>query len=284
MLVSPAPPYLNPLLIFLGGLATVYSPLQGAAANKEPPASGKVGLGVSAGLFIFALYFLMTPVCLWMDGQKNADGKPELILMGSNIGWLAAFLTAGMFVWGGGPVVLPMLMIALVPGFVSPTVFLTGIAFAEMMPGPVFNMSCFLGVQIALKQNDIHWLLGTVLAWMCLVGPGVGLTFGAMPLWDKLKSLAWYKKALPGLNAAAVGLLLSTLFVVYAKLEARAQEIEAVNETRALVLCAYAFVAMQAKSADHLVPFAVLVAAALGVAWAKWAQQQEQGAPAATFI
>merc|ERR1712194_586528 len=112
-----------------------------------------------------------------------------------------------MFVWGGGPVVLPMLMIALVPspgnpGFISSTIFLTGIAFAEMMPGPVFNMSCFLGVQIALSQGDIHWLWGTFLAWFCLVGPGVALTFGAMPLWDKLRSLAWYKKALPGLNAA----------------------------------------------------------------------------------
>jgi chromate transporter len=285
MLVSPAPPYLNPLLIFLGGMATIASPLGGAAANKELPAGGKVGLGVYAGLFIFLLYFLMTPVCLWMDGQKDADGRPYVEVMGLNIGWLAAFLTAGMFVWGGGPVVLPMLMIALVDpnasssaelghGFVSATVFLTGIAIAEMMPGPVFNMSCFLGVQIALNL-DFPWVLGTVLAWACLVGPGVGLTFGAMPLWDKLRSNAWYKKALPGLNAAAVGLLLSTLFVVYNKLEARAAEMHFVNQSRALVLLAYAFVSMQSKSADHLVPLVVLVAAALGVAWAMYAPKED---------
>ena len=79
-------------------------------------------------------------------------------------GWIMPFLTAGtcesntcgafecwncmelpgMFVWGGGPVVLPMLMTFLTPTWISPTIFLAGISFAEMMPGPVFNISCDL--------------------------------------------------------------------------------------------------------------------------------------------
>merc|ERR1712222_207658 len=70
--------------------------------------------------------------------------------------------------------------------FIDKTIFLTGIALAEMMPGPVFNMACFLGVQLALN-NGFNWIAGTFLAWLCLVGPGVTLTFGAMPLWNRLR-------------------------------------------------------------------------------------------------
>lgn len=57
--------------------------------------------------------------------------------------WYVTLVT-GMFVWGGGPVVLPMLMTFLTPQWISPTIFLAGISFAEMMPGPVFNISCNL--------------------------------------------------------------------------------------------------------------------------------------------
>ena len=58
----------------------------------------------------------------------------------------------GMFVWGGGPVVLPMLMTFLTPSWISPTIFLAGISFAEMMPGPVFNISCILPARYASRR------------------------------------------------------------------------------------------------------------------------------------
>merc|ERR1712087_977519 len=106
-------------------------------------------------------------------------------------------------------------MTVLTPGWIGQTIFLTGIALSEMMPGPVFNLSCFLGVQSSLA-NGFPWPMGTLLCWLALMGPGAVLTFGAMPLWNKLRSFEAYSRALPGLNAAAVGLLLSTVFSVYA--------------------------------------------------------------------
>ncbi|CAE8710172.1 unnamed protein product, partial [Polarella glacialis] len=173
MLLSPQPAWLNPTLIFAGGLITCYFPVSNTDAAKNLTAAGKVGLNTSGGLFIFGLYVVMAVFTMY----KAATDRGPFI----------SFLTAGMFVWGGGPVVLPMLMTVLAPHFISQTIFLTGIALAEMMPGPVFNMSCFLGVQLALSSG-MSWQLGTFMAWAGLVGPGVVLIFGAMPLWDKLRS------------------------------------------------------------------------------------------------
>ena len=50
----------------------------------------------------------------------------------------------------------------LTPHWISPTIFLAGISFAEMMPGPVFNISCgsarFGLNRIECFQNHVAWL------------------------------------------------------------------------------------------------------------------------------
>jgi len=235
----------NPALIILGGAITAISPVESASQTAETGKAGKTGLPIWAAVGVFILYFL---VAAWTIYDAYHDK-----------GWLIPFLTAGMFVWGGGPVVLPMLMTQLSPGWISQTIFLTGIALAEMMPGPVFNMSAFLGVQLALKNGNLSWPVGTVLAWIGLIGPGVILVFGAMPLWDKLRSFQVYKHALPGLNAAAVGLLVSTVFVVYGAMEARSPWAAG---SRALAAVSYAAIEMKAD-----VPLTVLLAALVGLCW-----------------
>mmetsp|Transcript_9369 Transcript_9369/g.24221 ORF Transcript_9369/g.24221 Transcript_9369/m.24221 type:complete len:423 (+) Transcript_9369:59-1327(+) len=246
LVVSPAPAWMNPGLIFLGGAVTAIFPVvkkDGSTAICQ--AEHKTGLTAKAAVAIFILYLL---VAVWTM-YKTASDK----------GWLIPFLTAGMFVWGGGPVVLPMLMTVLTPYWISQTIFLTGIAFAEMMPGPVFNMACFLGVQLALA-NDFPWWAGTILCWAGLVLPGVILTFGALPLWTQFRELGVYQRALPGLNAAAVGLLVCTIFLVYGALEARSPFPAG---SRAVALLAYA--AIEHGKAN--VPLTVLVAGCVGACW-----------------
>jgi len=247
MIVSPAPAYLNPTLIFLGGAITAISPVDKKADGASVDVSReKQGLPVAAGVAIFIAYFAVAAFTLWKDTHKD-------------IGFVMPFLTAGMFVWGGGPVVLPMLMTYLTPTWINPTVFLAGISFAEMMPGPVFNIACFLGVQLALN-NGWAWYEGTFLCWMGLMAPGILLIFAAVPLWEKLRSFEVYSKALPGLNAAAVGLLLPTVFLVYNTLEERSPwQIG----SRALAVAAFYAV----EIAKQNVPLIVGIAGLLGFLW-----------------
>lgn len=242
---APAPAWLNPSLIFLGGAITAIAPIDKMGDSKVVEARGKTGLPAAAGVAIMILYVLVAAFTIWMDTFDK--------------GFIMPFLTAGMFVWGGGPVVLPMLMTYLTPAWINPTVFLAGISFAEMMPGPVFNISCFLGVQLALN-NGWPWMLGTSLCWLGLMGPGITLIFGAVPLWDKLRNFEIYNKALPGLNAAAVGLLLPTVFLVYNTLEERSPW---KSGSRSLAVIAYYLVDI----AKVNVPLTVIGAGILGFVW-----------------
>lgn len=254
LVLSPTPAWLNPALILCGGLVSFVCTSAGEA-KASTAVAGKSGLPVWAGACIFVLYFIVSGCTMYLLGKGEGS-------------WIIPFLAAGLFVWGGGPVVLPFLMISLAgpPGsndadyWISKTVFLTGIALAEMMPGPVFNISCFFGVQLALN-SDYPWYLGTLWAWLGLVGPGVALTFAAMPLWEKLRNFEAYKRALPGLNAAAVGLLVSTVFLVYGALEERASKSGKLSIARAVALGAYAAMDLAKVGA----PETVLVAGLLGV-------------------
>eukprot|EP00440_Ansanella_granifera_P023768 gb/GFBE01025815.1/.p1 GENE.gb/GFBE01025815.1/~~gb/GFBE01025815.1/.p1 ORF type:complete len:423 (+),score=70.87 gb/GFBE01025815.1/:1-1269(+) len=245
LLVHPAPAWLNPTLIFLGGAVTAVAPVNKDDNSKHAADTGKSGMPVGVAVGIFILYLAVAAFTIWRDTFDH--------------GFFMPFLTAGMFVWGGGPVVLPMLMTYLAPTWISPTIFLAGISFAEMMPGPVFNISCFLGIQLALA-NGYPWLLGTATCWAGLMGPGIILIFGAYTLWDEMRKMKVYQHALPGLNAAAVGLLLPTMFVIYDTLQERSPW---KSGSRAMVVIAYYFIEM----AKVNVPTVVIGAGLAGLAW-----------------
>lgn len=128
--------------------------------------------------------------------------------------WFSAFWRTGTVIWGGGQVVLPLLENEMVPtGWVDKSVFFAGLALAQAMPGPLFNFAAFLGAAAGYKAYMTvgEGVLGAVLCWLGLFGPGVMLIFGILPFWGQFRSNDTYKRALPGLNAAAVGLLCAAL-------------------------------------------------------------------------
>lgn len=67
---------------------------------------------------------------------------------GANRGFdlFANFYLAGTIIFGGGPVVIPLLREYIVaPGWVSPRDFLLGLAITQAFPGPNFNFAVYLG-------------------------------------------------------------------------------------------------------------------------------------------
>ncbi|CAK9000952.1 Uncharacterized transporter MJ0718 [Durusdinium trenchii] len=130
------------------------------------------------------------------------------------LSWFCAFWRTGTVIWGGGQVVLPLLENEVVPtGWVDQSVFFSGLALAQAMPGPLFNFAAFLGAAAGYKAYATigEGILGAALCWLGLFGPGVMLIFGILPWWGQFRANATYKRALPGLNAAAVGLLCAAL-------------------------------------------------------------------------
>lgn len=119
--------------------------------------------------------------------------------------WIDIFYRTGSVVFGGGHVVLPILSSQVVPHFVAESTFLEGYAFAQMVPGPLFSFSAFLG-QVS---GGIGW---AIVATLALFLPSFLLVFGVLPYWFKLAQNQHIRSGLNGVNAAVVGLLASALY------------------------------------------------------------------------
>jgi chromate transporter len=121
-----------------------------------------------------------------------------------------AFYRAGSLVFGGGHVVLPLLLASVVPpGWVSYVAFLAGYGAAQAVPGPLFTFSAYLGAVMGPQPNG--WL-GALICLIAIFLPSVLLVVGTLPFWDQLRQLPMAQSVLRGVNAAVVGLLLAALY------------------------------------------------------------------------
>ncbi|MGM0559531.1 MAG: chromate efflux transporter [Pseudomonadota bacterium] len=121
-----------------------------------------------------------------------------------------SFYRSGALVFGGGHVVLPLLQAEVVPpGWVGEDSFLAGYGAAQAVPGPLFTFAAYLGTVMGPVPN------GAIGAAICLVAiflPSFLLVIGVLPFWERLRHFLPMRRALLGVNAAVVGLLLAALY------------------------------------------------------------------------
>ena len=125
---------------------------------------------------------------------------------------LSNFYLAGTIIFGGGPVVIPLLReYIVVPGFVSSRDFLLGVALIEAFPGPNFNIAVYLGA-LAVHDTSIPSYIGALIGFVGMFTPGMWLAIGSMGVWAKLRNKKWLKSCLRGIHAAAVGLVFTAVY------------------------------------------------------------------------
>jgi chromate transporter len=79
------------------------------------------------------------------------------------------FYRVGALIYGGGQVVLPMMITELVDtGLMSEASFLYGLTLIQVLPGPLFNLSAYLGAVVS-------GIPGMVIAWVSIFAPGPSL-------------------------------------------------------------------------------------------------------------
>ena len=123
---------------------------------------------------------------------------------------LGGFLQAGALVFGGGHVVLPLLEQSLVPqDWIGLDQFLVGYGAAQAVPGPMFSFAAFLGFDL---RGGLHGIGGALLAVIALFLPSFLFIGGILPFWNQIGRLQTMRRALLGINAAVVGILLAALF------------------------------------------------------------------------
>lgn len=121
-----------------------------------------------------------------------------------------AFYGAGALVFGGGPVVLPLLEAEVVgQGWVDEDLFIAGFGAAQAIPGPVFTFAGYLGAAMTPEPNGIP---GAVLALVALYLPSLLMVLATLPFFAALRKNIGVQAALRGVNAAVIGILLMALY------------------------------------------------------------------------
>lgn len=175
---------------------------------------------------------------------------------------------AGTIIFGGGPVVIPLLRSYVVdPGWVSSRDFLLGLAIIQAFPGPNFNFAVYLSA-LALQSSQFPTVFGAFLGFLGIFLPGITLAVAVQSFWRVLRRKKWVVDLLRGVNATAVGLVFTAVYRLWeigylVPGDSRGRSLAA--EPWWVVVAAVTY----AESAWFNVPpaIAIVIGAVLGLCW-----------------
>jgi chromate transporter len=206
----------------LGGIGPAVIAIIALAAWKiGRGAVGSLGLGAVAALGFALTAFLrwdtalVLIVCggLWVALKRSlgslrlaASVLPAIALAApevyARLAWL--FVKMGALVYGGGYVIIPVVRREAVEryGWMSDRTFLDGLALGQITPGPIVNLSAFVGYQAG-------GVVGAVIGALAVFLPAFAIILAAIPLMGRLKRWPTMQVFLQGVNAAVVGAIVA---------------------------------------------------------------------------
>ncbi|KIW88508.1 uncharacterized protein Z519_11077 [Cladophialophora bantiana CBS 173.52] len=176
----------------------------GRQDSRVIPAGRELNVSWKFGTILIAAFFATFTIIMVLRGVLRH--RPLLFSLFSNM------YLAGTIIFGGGPVVIPLLRQYIVTeGWVSSRDFLLGLAIIQSFPGPNFNFAVYLGSLTAINAS-LPSAAGALIAFVGIFAPGLILVHGTMGLWRALRTRRWVKAGLRGVNAAAVGLIYTAIY------------------------------------------------------------------------
>lgn len=172
--------------------------------TRTIPRGRVINISWKSGTALIVLFFLFFIAIMVLRGTLR---NPPVIFQ-----FFANMLLAGTIIFGGGPVVIPLLREYVVSeGWVSARNFLIGLAIIQAFPGPNFNFAVYLGGLSAVFAGS-NPAVGAVLGYIGIFLPGIMTVHGTMGIWSAIRGYRWVKSALRGINAAAVGLIYTAVY------------------------------------------------------------------------
>ena len=115
----------------------------------------------------------------------------------------AVMLKVDLFAFGGGFASLPLMLheVVMVRGWMDSKTFMDGIALGQVTPGPIVITAAFVGYLI-------YGILGASVATIAIFTPSFFMVVTVAPFFDRLKNSVYFMRAIDGIFASFVGLLL----------------------------------------------------------------------------
>lgn len=212
-------PYIFPLILILAGSFT-------AINYKKHEKEEKVKINVKWANFLLWGGVLILAAIL---------GDATNILP---IQLFQKFYRNGSLIFGGGQVLIPLLYTEFVEfkDYLTSEQFLSGYAFVQSVPGPVFSFSAYIGA-IANNEHGI-WggVLGGLTASLGIFLPGTFLIFFIIKIWDGLKKYRVIRASLEGINAASSGMVAAAAILMFQPIDVSIINVSIVIATMVLLL------------------------------------------------
>ena len=179
----------SPFYVIVG--AAIVAIILFKSETAQTPTGARTAAPLPATHIVALLTAVLTGLlCLYL-------AKPKLLALA------LLMLKIDIFAFGGGFASLPLMLqqVVHVQNWMDERTFMDGIALGQVTPGPIVITATFVGYLL-------HGLAGAVVATIAIFTPSFILLVVTAPYFDRLKQSALFGKAVKGILASFVGLLL----------------------------------------------------------------------------
>ena len=204
-------PWIFPVLLVLGGFVTNLS-------DRRIPQKEVLPRKIKWGnIWLFAIIFLLAGASSELARKNNWPERRPVNLFENTYRF-------GSLVFGGGNVLIPMMyeqfvarpenqkLIQRNPNIIriSQTDFYSGAGMVRAIPGPVFSVATYMGGVAMKDRGTVQQILGCFIGATGIFLPSALLVLFFYPIWNNLKKYAIVYRALEGINAVVVGIIVAS--------------------------------------------------------------------------
>jgi chromate transporter len=205
-------PWVFPVLIICSAFITNISNKRILIIKKE---STRLKIKWFYGL-LFVILFIVAGILSETSRKQEWENKKSYNLFEN-------FYRFGSIVFGGGDVLLPMMLDQYVTRsalkspnnddriIIKKETLMTGFGMVRTIPGPVFSIGSFVG-GIALQKGGVYKQIhGILIGSIAIFLPSILILFFLFPIWEMFKNYVVVYRALEGIKSVIVGVMLATI-------------------------------------------------------------------------
>ncbi len=202
-------PWVFPILILTGSIVSNFSD------KRIPDRAEKTSPIRWANLWGFITIFVLA-------GILSEIARVNDWAMRKPINLFENFYRFGSLVFGGGGVLIPMMFEQYVTRektrYITPQDFLTGAGMVQAFPGPVFSIAAFIGGMVLQNFGPGYQLMGCFIGTIAIFLPSFLLVIFFFPVWNKIKKQVVVFRAMEGINAVVVGIMIAATIILFTSL------------------------------------------------------------------